>query len=336
MSGSILFFTSKGEQVAREINGIKGAWTVLFDKEQRKKESVQKRFDVDEVLVFVGAVGIAVRYISGLPKSKETDPAVLVVDEKKQFVIPILSGHLGGANELAMELADKLGAVPVITTATDLRGLFAIDHWTRKNGCVIDNIEGIKNVSSALLRGETVGVLSDFRVQGALPCGLCLAERGAVGICFSYSAHKKPFDATLNVLPQNAVLGVGCRKGTPPHVFESSVASILCEREISLRSIRALASIDIKKNEPCINAFAEKHGLPFVTYSAEELARAPGAFTPSHFVLNTVGVDNVCERSAWMASGGPFLIRKQACRGVTVAVSAPEWSVDFGNNDGLD
>ena len=146
---------------------------ILFEKERESaKEFTRRCFAGCDAIVFIGAAGIAVRMIAPLVKAKDTDPAVLVIDEKGRFVIPILSGHIGGANALAMRLATLLHATPVITTATDVNGVFAVDVWATQNGCAIPDTQHIKAVSAALLVGQSVGVQSYFGICGTLPMGV--------------------------------------------------------------------------------------------------------------------------------------------------------------------
>ena len=145
-----------------------------------------------DLIVFVGAAGIAVRAVAPYLMGKAYDPAVIVIDEAGRFVIPLLSGHLGGANAIAERLADGLGAQAVITTATDGREVFAVDTWARAHGCVVVDPQQIKYVSGALLRGETVGVRSDFPVDGRLPAHISLQADAESGFAISYDTKAAP------------------------------------------------------------------------------------------------------------------------------------------------
>ena len=125
-------------------------------------EWTNRQFGQADAIIFVCACGIAVRSIAPFVKSKKTDPAVLVVDECGKYVISLLSGHLGGANELAETVARLLGALPIITTATDLHHQFAVDVFAKKNGCAIASMKAAKEFSAAMLAGESVGFYSEY------------------------------------------------------------------------------------------------------------------------------------------------------------------------------
>ena len=169
-------------------------------------------FEAVQAMIFVSSVGLAVREVAPHLKSKATDPAVLVLDELGQYVIPVLSGHIGGANELAKALAASLGAQAVITTATDINGRFSVDAWAVQNGCAIASLPLAKAVSAAVLEGD-VPFLSDFPVVTDLPRGLAPGDAGALGACIGVY-EKTPFAKTLRLVPRVVRLGIGCRKGT--------------------------------------------------------------------------------------------------------------------------
>ena len=262
----------------------------------------REHFQTGNALVLVGAVGIAIRAIAPYVKSKTTDPAVVVVDEAGRFAIPILSGHLGGANGLAQKIANLCGAVPVITTATDINGVFAVDQWAKRQNCNLLNPERIKHVSGTLLAGGSVELCSPWPVAGEPPEGV-----------------------SLRLMPKIAVLGVGCKRGTPQAALEAAFSAL----PIHPASFCKVCSIDLKRNEPGLLAFCRAHRLEPETFSAAQLQGASGEFSPSEFVEWVTGVDNVCERAAVLGSGGALLLKKRAGNGVTMAVAAapftPNW-----------
>ncbi|MBE6050692.1 MAG: cobalamin biosynthesis protein CbiG [Clostridium sp.] len=282
-----------------------------------------------DFIIFIGAAGIAVRLIAPFIKSKDVDPGVLVIDEEGKFVIPILSGHIGGANKLSKKIAKELNATEVITTATDINKKFAIDNFAVEKNLHISDINMIKKISSKILEGENVPLYSDFDVKGNLPKGIALSDEGDTGICISLE-EKKVFDNTMNLVPKIITLGIGCRKNTPFLNIEDLVLEVLKENNISINSVKRVASIDLKKEEEGLLEFCKKYNLEFKVYSAEELKSVPGDFTESSFVKSITGVSNVCERAAVKGSNNSDLIlRKRAKNGATVAIAKEEWSVDF-------
>lgn len=284
-------------------------------------------FQNADALIFVCASGIAVRAIAPWVRNKTTDPAVLVLDEKGTFAIPLLSGHIGGANALAETLADSLGATPVITTATDINDLFAVDVFATKNRLKITDMHAAKEISAALLSGEPVGFSSDLPVSGALPKGLVTGD-AQIGVCVSRE-NKTPYPKTLRLIPQRVVLGAGCRRGKDPAAFDAFVRRELAAHGVSVNELCCVASIDIKKDEPALLAFAETHGLPFETFSADALNAVAGDFSGSAFVKETTGTDCVSERAAVLACGGELTVKKIAEDGMTFALAQSKEGISF-------
>lgn len=270
-------------------------------------------------LIFVGACGIAVRAIAPHVKDKLTDPAVAAVDEAGHWVVPLLSGHVGGANDLARRIADLTGGQAAVSTATDVNGLFAVDQWAARQGFAIEDRTAAKAISAALLAGETVGFASEFPVDGALPKGVTAGEAN-IGFSVSAKTEALPFGTGLRLVPRVLRLGIGCRRGTTEEAIAAAVDTALAEHGLSAKAVAGVGTIDLKKDETGLLAFCEHRGWKLNCYSAEELLRAEGDFTPSDFVKGVTGVDNVCERSAVMG-GGQLVIRKRAAGGVTVAAA---------------
>ena len=291
------------------------------------KDIYRERFSSMDALIFIGACGIAVREIAPYLVSKKTDPAVLCIDEKMQFVIPLLSGHIGGANDLARRLAAALGAAAVITTATDVNGKFAVDAWAAKNGCAISSMPLAKKVAAEILEHD-VPLVSDFSIKGALPGGIVEKTQGALGIVIGYCT-KEPFAETLRLTPRVLRVGIGCRRGTAQKTIEATVAAVLSAHQLDPSAVKGVYSIDLKQQEAGLLAACAKHNWPTVFYTAEELRSVPGEFTDSPFVQEMTGVGNVCERAA-MRGAEKLLVKKTAVDGVTVAVAAEHWEVTFG------
>lgn len=298
----------------------------------------EKAFKDCQAVVYVGSVGIAVRSIAPYIKSKLVDPAVISIDECGSFVIPLISGHIGGANELARVLAAHIGGQVCVTTATDVNGLFAVDEWAARNRMVICSLNAAKDFAGALVHNDIVGVYSDFPVLEPLPRNMELTSefgKYPVGMAVTLDKSAKPFTTTVLLLPKIVHLGIGCRKNTPMENIEALVLAELERLKIDKRCVVSIASVDLKKDEAGLLAFAEKYKWLTKFYSAEELSKVEGDFTPSDFVANVVGVSNVCERSAVLASGGgKLLLRKTSLNGVTLAIAIEDITLDL-NKTGL-
>lgn len=348
-----LSFTERGRFLAEKLAALLGGEASTSAQAGGVNLWTERYFNKADGLIYIGAAGIAVRAIAPFIKSKTTDPAVIVMDEGGSFVIPVLSGHLGGANDLARELADVTGALPVITTATDVSGRFAVDEWAKRQQCAVKDPKKIVRVSAKILAGKEVLIRSDWPVSGEAPEFVRElvtgapgpGEGGAVRPDVTVSIRRQPEEDTgeeapLQLIPRIAVLGVGCRRGTEAAYLEKCFSRFLEEAGIEEGAVCAAASIDLKKDEPGLLQFCRDRQLPFHVYTAEQLLAAEGDFSASTFVKKVTGVDNVCERSAVCAVGsgqeggghpaGELTVRKTVFEGVTMALAVkpyyPNWS----------
>lgn len=352
---AIIGFSTNGLTVGRGLKAgfEKAGYQVRLDGKSKyistsipesHKDWTESRFKDSNALIFVCSCGIAVRSIAPFLKSKTEDPAVLVVDECGKVVISLLSGHLGGGNELALEAAAIIGAHPVITTATDLHDRFAVDIFAKKNRCTLHPMWAAKEVSAALLAGEPVGFFSEFEMKGELPEGLVSvvqepdgsfhpATKGrsmpAVGIAVTVHSHCAPFKVSVRVIPEAVWIGVGCRKGKEADALLTFIDMFMTENRIDPRSMAGIASIDIKKDEPGLIDVVEQYQTNLRTFSNTELAGVSGDFSASSFVQKAVGVDNICERSAVLASGGKLLVTKKGAFGMTAAAAVSNCVLAF-------
>lgn len=333
MTCAYLAFTSKGLALARKLAAAQpGAVACCGENGVTLANWTAAQFAQSDALVFVGAVGIAVRAIAPHCRSKATDPAVVVLDECGRFAIPLLSGHLGGANDLARRLAKACGAVPVITTATDANGVFAVDEWAKHQHCLVAEPARIKKVSGALLAGRTVRFASGWPIQGTPPAGVEPAGDAAQA-SFALTITPTMTPNALHIIPRIAVLGIGCKRGTPADKLADAFAAFCAETKLAPQSIAAAASIDLKKDELGLAKFGQKQGWPVTFYTADELRAVPGQFAHSDFVQSITGVDNVCERAAVLTAGGPVWAHKWARDGVTFAVALRPFTPDWRWND---
>ncbi len=312
MNTAIAAFTHRGVNLALRLAEFIGG--EVFAPERFSREGVNvigsplsdwagKVFHTSRAIIFVSACGIAVRAVAPHVRDKMTDPAVVAVDEGGRFVVPLLSGHVGGANDLARKIAGFLDAVPVITTATDANNLPAVDEWAVKNGCIIENPGAVKAVSSRVLEG------------------------GNVGVAVTWENISVPFPVTLMLRPRVLVLGAGCNRGVNPAEFESSAMDFLNGAGVNALSLKALATIEIKRDEPAMRIFAERHNIPLMTFTASELNAVRGNFTASERVRHFTGTDNVCERACVLCAGeGGVLMRsKTVYNGITFALARSDF-----------
>lgn len=333
MKLACLCFTERGEALAERLaaalpNGETNLSRGYGPQRVSLTAWTSQAFASAEALLYIGAAGIAVRAIAPHLHSKTTDPAVLVMDEAGQFVIPLLAGHIGGANRWARRLAELLGATPVLTTASDLRGLLPVDEWASVNGLTIHNPHQIKTVAARALRGDTVHFYSELPIRGALPAGWQIVETAGQADLLLSPALPPPQNNALWLIPPCIALGVGCRKDISAEAVEAAFAQALQEAQLAAAAVEGVYSIDLKEHEPGLLAACAARGWRLTSYSAGELAQVAGSVSPSGFVRRTVGVDNVCERSA-LAGGGYLRLAKMTLNGVTVALVQRQITYSF-------
>lgn len=295
-------------------------------------EWTEKQFGEMDGLIYIGAAGIAVRSIAPFLKDKMTDPAVVAMDERGNFAVSLLSGHVGGANKLAELAAEICGAVSVITTASDVNGKIAVDVWAASHGFVVGDKNIAKKLAAAALEDEPVGFFCDFPLEEPVPEGYRLNKPEGMNVWITMKRTAKEGllksledeGRVLRLIPQCLTVGIGCRKGIAGEKIKEMVQKVLEEANLEERAVARLASIDRKQAEEGICWLAEHWKVPFLTFSSEELKRVEGAFADSPFVRQVVGTGNVCERAAMLAAGRGAMLAagKQTGDGVAVAVAA--------------
>ncbi len=372
VQAAIIAFTARGFDLAQDI-----AKSLSTEDKTTGTAAIQSQIDIGfgeskvslsnwaknawenfDALVFVGATGIAVRAIAPLVANKLSDPAVVVVDESGRWSIPLLSGHVGGANRLAKRIARSIGATAVVTTASDGRGLWAVDEWASRRGLHIVNPKRIKAVASRLLAGAEIAVYSDFSFEGPAPAGVSLVElREQAHVVISALVGDQKDEASsagsalhsadsalatdkssldfepLYLVPACINLGIGCRRGVNADSIADLVDMVLKGAGISRDAVCCIASIDLKSNEEGLVEFAARRAWNLSFYSAEELSSVEGSVSSSDFVKEVTGLSNVCERAALFESGegARLLVSKQAKNGVTVAVCAQQLILDWSD-----
>lgn len=311
----ILYFTDKGKALASRLKeSLAGHDAVIVPKGAPLASECGEAFANSEALVFIGAAGIAVRAIAPFVRDKLKDPPVIVMDENGEYVIPVLSGHVGGANSLAAEIAGLTGAHPVITTATDVNSAFSVDLFAKENGLRISNREGIARVSSSALEGKPVTIcIKDYPP----------AEAVDVLITDDVQAKGLEDSAKIVLCPKRYAIGMGCRRGKSYEELRAFAEEVLRANDIDVDEAGCIATIDVKKDEEGLKRLSQAWRMPMITFEAGLLSKAEGEFGHSDTVLEKVGVDNVCERAAVLAAGtgSRIIIKKTARDGMTIAVA---------------
>ena len=339
MSISIISVTKKGNEISKyiadeladdSINRYSFYKNCDNDSEAFNdiNELTRKLFSKSRVIIFVCACGIAVRAISKYIASKQTDPAVLVVDDNGKYVIPILSGHIGGANAFSEYIAAKIRAEAIVTTATDIGCVFSPDSFAVANELIIDDLKIAKEMASAILNGEIIGLDTDYNCVN-IPSEISFDKKCRIGLYIGDNQDYNPFEITLKLIPKNIVVGIGCKKGMSCQLIDEAIKNVFSDNEIDIRRVSQIATIDLKANEHGLVEYCQKNKIKFSTFSAEELKTVDGDFTSSDFVESITGVDNVCERSAVRCSRGKLIVRKSAMNGVTVAIAEKNIVIDF-------
>ncbi len=312
-----LCFTKGGLGLAETLSQ-KNPGRIIYNREEKIKPLMAELWAL-KALVFISASGIAVRYIAPYVKDKAKDPAVIVIDEGGTYAISLLSGHLGGANELARDLARLVGAEPVITTASEVKGLESIDSYAQRMNLVIEDLSSLAKVMGPLVDGAPLFIYG----QSHYPYDNLTNLEGAQ-VVLVQSDELVSFDKPTAVLrPRSLVLGLGAKKGVTCQAVGRAISGALKELGLAEGSVYRVNSIDLKKEEQGILDFCQEKGLEFFTYSAQELDQVKGDFEESDFVRSVTGLGSVSSRAA-LAEGGDLLLDKYVLDGVTVSVARRE------------
>jgi cobalt-precorrin 5A hydrolase/precorrin-3B C17-methyltransferase len=321
------YITDSGLQLAERLRNLYPDLKII----KYSALAVDDSWGTDKSLIFIMAAGIVVRTIAPLLKDKRTDPGVVVLDEKGQFVISLLSGHLGGANGLATEIAHFLGGRAVITTASDVNNMPSLDLWAKKQGLVIEKWGLLPLAGTRLLNNRALKIYTEIPV--ALPEAFIKEDDpSSADVCITNKKLVCPIvKQQLYLRPKNLVVGIGCNSGTSASEIEGAVTKVFDENNLSFLSVRVLATIDLKSGEPGLVDFAAKHNIEIVTFTPGELNSVPH-IEKSEAVFKATGAYAVAEAAAFIASrDGALIVHKQKIGNVTIAVG--EERPGIGNSD---
>jgi cobalt-precorrin 5A hydrolase/precorrin-3B C17-methyltransferase len=316
----IFYITDNGLKLSQRLKELYPDIQIL----KFKQEIVSGLWDKSRGIIFIMATGIVVRTIAPLIKDKKTDPAIVVLSDNGKFVISLLSGHLGGANEIAREIADFLGGELVITTASDVNNLPSIDLWAEENNLIIEDWKMIPQISTRFLNNGALRVYSEIEIKFPDKF-LKINEPNYADVLITNKMHirtQTPEPGTqIYLRPKNLVIGIGCNSGTPAVEIEDAVKNTLKRNNFSFLSIRSIATIDKKGDEPGLITFARKHSFEMKTFTFDELNAVKGILR-SESVFKATGANAVAEPAALLASGtDKLLILKQKIGNVTIAVA---------------
>jgi cobalt-precorrin 5A hydrolase len=319
------------------------ATTTEYQTFQNLAESIKQKFHQYTGHIFIMSTGIVMRVIAPLIKHKTEDPAVVVVDDGGNHAISLLSGHLGGANELTRKISQIIGADPVITTATDINEVPAIDMLAKENNLFIENPGAIKTVNMALLTGKKIMVYDPYNILKNTLTGS--AYLTFVDLMRHFNKNGQHIDienvsyvfiddiridlpsAVLILRPASLMAGIGCNRNTEAAEILTHLEDVLAKNNLALSSLRGMTSIDVKADENGLIMTAENLELPLTFFNKQELNQVKGIKNPSEVVEKHVGVKSVCEAAAILAArGGTLIVPKQSTKNVTVAIARINFS----------
>ncbi|QGQ45044.1 cobalt-precorrin 5A hydrolase [Metabacillus sediminilitoris] len=326
-----LFYMSKfekGDESDRNISLFEGNVRMLLP----------SLFQSYKGIIMIISLGAVVRMIAPLLKDKKSDPAVVVIDDKGKHVISVLSGHLGGANELTREVAELLQATPVITTASDVQKTIPVDLFGSRFGWVWESADKLTPVSASVVNEEHVAIIQESGEKEWWTYDKPLPETLKIYPTIKNAIEAKPKAALVvthrnltedeQVILQNGVLyrpkvivlGIGCNRGTSKEEIEQVILDTLQELQFSIKSVKAICSIDLKKDEEGIIEVAQKYQWEFMCYTAEELNTVQLEL-PSETVYKFTGAYGVSEPAARLYSGTHSLsLTKKKSGNVTISV----------------
>lgn len=284
----------------------------LFIINERVPILLEKTFNKYDLHIFVAATGAVVRIIEGKFKSKDTDPAVITIDDHANFVISLLSGHLGGANEECKKIASGIGAIPVITTASDVGGKIAVDTLSQKIKAKLNDLDGAKRVTSLIVNGENVSL--------HLPKNIVNNYENSAGAIIV--SNRKNIEIS-KIIPQNIFIGIGCKRGVSKEHIIEKLKYAMDKQNLELSSIKMAASAWVKSDEIGLIEAMKELDIPIKFFEKEEILKLENLIEEkSEYVKKTIGVYGVSEPCAFLASSGKgaFLAKKIKLDGMTLSI----------------
>ncbi|MBN7576868.1 cobalt-precorrin 5A hydrolase [Clostridium sp. 2-1] len=311
-----------------QINNCKSEMnTFAYGEDFSLKTITKEAMNNSEGIIFISSTGIAVRAIAPFLEGKDKDPGIVVVDLSCKYAINILSGHLGGGNELTYKVSEILNSMPIITTASDNLGLIAPDILAKENNLIIEDLKKAKYMAALLINKKIIGIKDDYNIikisNGYEKIQYLREDCIWITHCLKSSNNeeleKTDYSKILRLIKKDIVLGIGCRKGTTYEKLYDFVNANLIKYNLDIRAVSCIVSVDIKANEEGIIELAERINCPFKTFSKDEIKTVQDKYDKSEFVFKTLGITGVCEPSVDLA-GAEVIISKIKHEGMTLAI----------------
>lgn len=332
MKVACLSFTDKGRDLGEKLKSIKNHKYKIDHYSNRDidggiKEALKSIWEEYDGIIFISATGIGVRMSADFIKHKTIDPAIVVIDDLGRFSISLLSGHIGGGNQLAKDIAEEIGAISVITTATDSRGIESIDIFAKKNNYYIEDIKSITSITSMMVNGENIGLYTEdnkminYDKLTEIKDLKNIAPKVKGLIIVSSKKEFKNINIPYTILrPKNINIGIGCRKGVAGERIIQAIEEELKRFNLSTNSIGSIATIELKKDEAGIIQASKYFNCPLKIFTVEEIKEVEDKFSKSQFVKDTVGVYSVSGPVAFL-QGGKIISEKSKHNGITISIS---------------
>lgn len=324
-------FTDKGKRLGDRLESLSNDIYNINHYENKKneggiKELLNRIWTECNGLIFISATGIALRMINPYIQNKTIDPAVVVVDDMGSFSISLLSGHIGGGNDLAEYIGHEIGAMPVITTATDNRGIESIDNFAKKNDYCMEDMKSITRITSMMVNGKTIGLYTEDGKGINYDNIIIVDDLNNIDpridglIIVSSEIHKNIKLPKTTLIPKNINIGMGCRKGVETERIIKAVEEVFYNEKLSTKGIKAIATVEVKKDEKGIIQASKYFHCPMKIFTIDEIKEVEDKFEKSQFVKDTIGVYSVSEPTAYLL-GGEMIAMKSKHNGITISIS---------------
>ncbi len=325
-------YTDRGAEIASKLEALsKSDYSFIHYRSKELDGGVKgcllENWNLVDGFVFISATGIAVRMISPFIKDKKTDPAIIVIDDMGNYVISLLSGHLGGANLLTNYISEQINSQPIITTATDNRGIEAIDLFAQKKDYKMRNMKDVTKLTTMMVDNKKIGYYSEdtstinynniIRIKklNNLPDYI----EGLIVVSSKDDLGQIPLPY-CQLVPKNINIGIGCRRGTEKEKILEAIDLEFKENNLLKDGIKSIGSVEVKKDEVGLLEAVDLLGKRLEIFTIESIEKVEDMFDKSDFVKKTIGVYSVSEPVAYLL-GGNLIVKKAIHSGITLSIA---------------